>query len=181
MKKPQTQSLQEQLVNSGLASVAKAKQVKAEKRKQNKQQRNSGTETANEFKREVEQMQLQQAERDRELNQLRQRADERKALQAQILSLIEKHKIAQEEDGMAFRFCDGNSVKSVFVGKSLREALSKGRAGIVRSGLGYEIVPVEIVCKIRDRDANFVVLLNDVMQKKPNQTVCIRNMKFRMT
>lgn len=160
MKKPQTLSLQEQLLKSGLASDAKAKQVKAEKRKQTKQQRNNGIETTDQVKLSVEQARLQQAERDRELNQQRKQADEQKALAAQIRQIVEMNRIAKDDNGMLYQFNDANKVKAVYVAKNVREALIEGRAGIVRLDNGYEIVPAEIARKIQERDAGSVVMLN---------------------
>ena len=50
MKKPKLTALQEQLLKSGLTNDTKIKQVKAEKRKQSKQQRNNGVEIVDEIK-----------------------------------------------------------------------------------------------------------------------------------
>ncbi|MDD4914401.1 MAG: DUF2058 domain-containing protein [Methylococcales bacterium] len=162
MKKPQTLSLQEQLLKSGLASDAKAKQVKAEKRKQTKQQRNKGIEVTDAVKLDVEQARQQQAERDRELNRLRQQAEEQKALSAQIRQMVEQNTIAQDENGMAYRFTDHNKVKSVYAAPKVREALVAGQAAIVRlDGMGYRIVSAEIARKICDRNAEYVVVFNE--------------------
>lgn len=160
MKKPQTLSLQEQLLKSGLASEAKAKQVKAEKRKQSKQQRNNGVEALDGLKLDVEHTRLQQAAYDRELNQLRNQAEEQKALAAQIKQIVEQNRIAKDDNGIAYQFSDENKVKSLYVAKKVREALIGGRAGIIKLDNGYEIVPAEIAIKIQERDAASVVVLN---------------------
>ncbi len=167
MKKPQTLSLQEQLLKSGLASDAKAKQVKSEKRKQSKQQRNNGVEIVDEVKLSAEQARQQQMGRDRELNRLRKEVEERKALAAQIKQIAELNRIAKDDNGLAYQFNDDNKVKSVYVAEKVREALINGRAGIVRLDSGYEIVPAEIARKIQDRDAGSVVVLNQPTQDVP--------------
>lgn len=164
MKKPHTLSLQDQLLKSGLASDAKAKQVKADKRKQNKQLRNNGVETVDEVKLRAEQTRQLQAERDRELNQLRKQAEEQKALAAQIRQIVEMNRIAKDDNGIGYRFNDDNKVKTVYVTEKVREALIDGRAGIVRLDNGYEIVPAEIAGKIQERDAGSVVVLNQNKQ-----------------
>jgi uncharacterized protein YaiL (DUF2058 family) len=160
MKKPQTLSLQDQLLKSGLASDAKAKQVKSEKRKQTKQQRNNGVEIVDEVKLSAEQARQQQAERDRELNRLRKQAEEQKALAAQIKQIVELNRIAKDDNGIVYQFNDDNKVKAVYVADKVREALINGRAGIVKIDSGYEIVPAEIARKIQDRDAASVIVLN---------------------
>lgn len=164
MKKPHTVSLQDQLLKSGLASDAKAKQVKSEKRKQTKQQRNNGVEIVDEVRLSAEQARQQQVERDRELNRQRKLAEEQKALAAQIKQITELNHIAKDHNGLAYQFNDDNKVKSVYVAEKVREALINGRAGIVRLDSGYEIVPAEIARKIQDRDAGSVVVLNQPTQ-----------------
>lgn len=164
MKKPHTLSLQDQLLKSGLASDAKAKQVKAEKRKQSKQTRNNGVEIVDEVKLSAEQARQQQVERDRELNRLRKLAEEQKALAAQIRQIVELNRIVKDANGIAYQFNDDNKVKTVHVAEKVREALINGRAGIVRLEGGYEIVPAEIARKIQERDAGCVVVLNQHTQ-----------------
>jgi uncharacterized protein len=160
MKKPQTLSLQEQLLQSGLASANKAKEVKAEKRKQGKLQRNNGVEVTDAVKQDLEQARKQQAERDRELNQLRKQAEEEKALLAQIRQVVEQNRIAQDENGIAYKFNDGNKVKTLYVPEKVRLAIIGGKSGIVRLDKGYEIVPAETALKIRDWHAESVLVLN---------------------
>ena len=167
MKKPHTVSLQDQLLKSGLASDAKAKQVKSEKRKQSKQQRNNGIEIVDEVRLSAEQARQQQVERDRELNRQRKLAEEQKALAAQIKQITELNRIAKDHNGLAYQFTDDNKVKSVYVAEKVREALINGRAGIVRLDSAYEIVPAEIARKIQDRDARYVVVLNQPTQDMP--------------
>lgn len=164
MKKPQLTSLQEQLLKSGLASDAKVKQVKAEKRKQGKLQRNTGIATVDEIKLSAEQARQQQAERDRELNRQRKRAEEQKALAAQVKQLAQLNRIAQDAEGVAYQFNHDNKVKTVYVPEKVRVALINGRAGIIGLESGYEVVPAEIARKIQDRDASSVIVLNQATQ-----------------
>ena len=160
MKKTQTLSLQEQLLKSGLTSDAKAKQVKTEKRKQDKLKRNNGVELVDDIKLSAEQQRQQQIERDRELNRQRKLADEQKALAAQIKQITELNRIAQDANGVAYQFSDANKVKSLYVNEKVRTALIEGRAGIVKLEHHYEIVPAEIARKIQARDADSVIVLN---------------------
>lgn len=161
MKKPQTLSLQEQLLKSGLSNDAKLKQVKAEKRKQSKLERNNGVEIVDEVKLSAEQLRQQQAERDRELNRQRKLAEEQKALAAQIKQIVDLNRIAQDANGVAYNFTDANKVKTLYVSEKVRDALSSGRAGIAKTENRYEIVPAEVARKIQQRDAASVVVLND--------------------
>ena len=164
MKKPQLTSLQEQLLKSGLASDAKVKQVKAEKRKQSKLQRNNGITTVDEVKLSAEQARQQQAERDRELNRQRKLQDEQKALAAQVKQLAQLNRIAQDAEGVAYQFNHDNKVKTVYLNEKVRVALINGRAGIIGLESGYEVVPAEVARKIQARDAASVVVLNEPTQ-----------------
>ncbi len=164
MKKPQLNSLQAQLLKSGLTSDAKVKQVKAEKRKQTKLQRNNGVEIVDDVKLGVEQTRQQQAERDRELNRQRKLAEEQKALAAQIKQITQLNRIEQDSAGVAYQFNHENKVKSVYVNQKVREALIGGRAGIVHLDSAYEIVPAEVARKIQARDAASIVVLNEASQ-----------------
>jgi len=167
MKKTQTLSLQEQLLKSGLTSDAKAKQVKSEKRKQDKLKRNNGVDLVDDIKLSAEQQRQQQIERDRELNRQRKLADEQKALAAQIKQITELNRIAQDANGMAYQFSDANKVKSLYVSEKVRTALIEGRAGIVRLEQHYDIVPAEIARKIQVRDADCVIVLNQASNDVP--------------
>lgn len=167
MKKPQLNPLQAQLLKSGLTSENKVKQVKAEKRKQDKLQRNNGVEIVDDIKLSAEQARQQQIERDRELNRQRKQAEEQKALAAQIKQITLLNRIAQDGNGLTYQFNHQNKVKTVTVAEKVREALINGRAGIVHLASGYEIVPAEVARKIQDRDAHAVVVLNQVTQDVP--------------
>lgn len=164
MKKPQLNPLQAQLLKSGLTSEAKVKQVKAEKRKQDKLQRNNGVQIVDDIKLSAEQARQQQIERDRELNRQRKQVEEQKALAAQIKQIAQLNRIAQDANGSTYQFNHDNKVKAVYVADKVREALINGRAGIVKLEQGYEIVPAEIARKIQDRDADSVVVLNQATQ-----------------
>jgi uncharacterized protein len=167
MKKTQALSLQEQLLKSGLASDAKAKQVKAEKRKQDKLKRNNGVDIIDDIKLSAEQQRQQQIERDRELNRQRKLADEQKALAAQIKQITELNRITQDANGVVYQFSDANKVKSLYVSEKVRTALIEGRAGIVKLEQHYEIVPAEIARKIQARDADCVIVLNQASDDVP--------------
>ena len=161
MKKPQSLSLQEQLLKSGLTTDAKAKQVKTEKRKQQKQQRTQGVETVDEIKLDIEQQRLQQIERDKLLNQQRKQAEEQKALLAQVRQLVEQHCVAEDADGAAYQFSDANKVKSIYVNENTRHAIIEGRLGIVKLDDAYYLVNADAANKIRERDASSVLVLNN--------------------
>lgn len=161
-------SLQEQLLKSGLVTTAQARAVKAEKHKQVQQQRHNKVQVVDEGKRMMQQALAEKAERDKELNKLKQEQEERKQIAAQVRQLIENNRIAIDEsaieefdDSHAYHFTDQNKVKKLFVPKAMREQISNGKLAIVRLRRRYDVVPVEIAGKIRERDPSSVIIWND--------------------
>lgn len=154
-------SLQEQLLKSGLTTDAKAKQIRSDKRKQ---QRQNNAEGDNEARHLAQKAREEQAARDRELSQLKKEQAEQKEIAAQIKQLIEQNRKDQEDDGIAYKFSDNNMVKSVYVSEAMRDQISNGRLAIVRWERRYEIVPADVALKIKARDESYVLVLNDQQQ-----------------
>jgi uncharacterized protein len=156
-------TLQEQLLKAGLVSDAKAKTVKTEKRKQEKQQRKNHLEVVDEAALLAQQTKAEQIEKDRLLNQQKAQEAEKKAIAAQIKQLIDEHKQKQDPDGLAYNFTDGNKVKKLYVNEAMRDNLIRGRLAIVKLDKVYEVVSGEAAEKIRLRDPACVLVLNQVV------------------
>jgi uncharacterized protein YaiL (DUF2058 family) len=151
-------SLQEQLLKSGLANSTKAKQIRAEKRKQQKINHSTDDHAA---RLEAQKAKAEQQEKDRLLNQLKREETERKQQMAQIKQLVDQHKLPQSEDGVKYNFNDGGKVKTVYVSEAVRNQIVNGRAAIVICEQKYQIVALEIAQKIEHRDPSAIVLIND--------------------
>jgi uncharacterized protein len=170
-------SLQEQLLKSGLVSSGQVKAVKSEKHKQAKQQHHNKTVTVDEAKEQAQKAQLEQAAKDRELNQQRKQEEQRKQLAAQVKQLIEQNRLlkdngsaTQNDDSLAYHFTDNNKVKVLYVSKIMREQITQGKLAIVRLGKQYEIVSAEIAGKIKLRDQTSIIVLNEsVLSLTENQ------------
>lgn len=159
-------SLQEQLLKSGLASSAKVKAVRSEKRKQQKQQRHSTTETVDEVKLLAQKAQEEKAEKDRLLNQLRKEETERKQIAAQVKQIIELNKLSQDADGVKYNFTDNNKVKTLYLSEEIRDQIVKGRLAIVKSEQRYEVVPLAAARKIEQRDSACIMVINEPEKEK---------------
>lgn len=153
-------SLQEQLLKSGLVSAAKAKSVKSDKIKQSRQQRNNNITVVDEAKELALKAQAEKAERDRELNQLRQQQEEQKNIAAQIKQLIELNRLPLDQDGIAYRFNDHNKIKTLYVSEAMREQIVAGKLAIVKLGQCYEVVAENVAKKISQRDPASVIVDN---------------------
>jgi uncharacterized protein YaiL (DUF2058 family) len=157
-------SLQEQLLKAGLVDKSRANKAKKEKLKQSKVTRHAGAKTVNKEKTAAQREQAKRVERDRELNQQRQKQAEQKAILAQIKQLIELNKIDRGSGEIAYSFVYKNKVKKIFVTADIKQQLSQGRLAIVRLILKserlFEIVPTGVAEKIAQRDKNAVIHLN---------------------
>ena len=153
-------SLQEQLLKSGLATSAQAKAVKTDKRKQTQQQRKNNLQVTDEAKALALKAQAEKAERDRELNQLRNQQETQKELAAQVRQLLELHRQPQDPDGLAYNLTDQHKVKTLYVSANMRGQLIAGQMAIVKQEGVYELVSADTAQKILARLPDSVIVLN---------------------
>lgn len=162
-------SLQEQLLKSGLVSSAQAKSAKSNKHKQEQLQRKNNVVVVDEAKAWSEKARLEKLEKDLALNQLHQQQELKKQLLAQIKQLIEQNKLPRDEEGIAYRFINNNKVKTLYVSETMRTQLINGQLAIVRLGKNYEVVTAEIAKKIGERNADSVLVHNEVVTSHVEQ------------
>ena len=154
-------SLLDQLKKAGLVDEKRAKQARQNKRQQQQRtpKKRKGV-VDDEARKRQELAAAEQAKRDRELEAKR---AERKALKermAQLKQLIEQHRVPRADDGVAYNFTDGDAVRRLIVSDEVRTRIIGGTLAIVRlSGL-YHVVPANILDRVRERDADAVVVDN---------------------
>lgn len=153
-------SLREQLLQAGLATRKQAQQAE---RQQRQQSGNKAAARQRQQQQQAAQAQAQAAKaaRDQELNRRRQEQAEIKARWAQIRQLIEQHRLTkvQGEDYLTFNFIDRQKVRRMALDAPLRERLIRGELVIVRCEGRYDLVPVEVGERIREREPRAVVAL----------------------
>ncbi len=163
-------SLQDQLLKAGLTNQTKAKQVRTEKRKQAKKQQKNKVEVVNEAKQQLQETKEKQLEKDKLLNQQRNKEAENKQISSQIYQLIDLNKVAQEDEGAAYNFTDQNKVKKIYISNEVRNNIISGRLAIVKSKSKYEVVPVQVAEKIKQRDEKvIIVLFTDVEESSDDE------------
>ena len=150
-------SLQDQLLNAGVVDQKKAKKIKQEKRKENKHKPKN---QPDEGKLAAQQALAEKAQRDREINRQRNLEAEKKAIQAQIIQLIELNRIDRQQGEVTYQFTDAKKIKKIYVTTTLQNQLIKGLVAIVKLRDQYELVPAAVAEKIRQRDESAVLLLN---------------------
>lgn len=147
-------SLKDQLMKAGLADAKKARRAEHEKRVQ---ARDPQAQTAHDL---AQQALAEKAERDRELNRVRDAEQAQRALAAQVRQLIEAHRIERKGGDISYQFTDQRKIKKLYVTSAQQDQLARGQIAIVRLGEGHELVPTIVAEKIRSRDEHAVVLLN---------------------
>ncbi len=152
-------SLQEQLLQAGVVDKKKAQQLKKEKRKQARQQP-KGEPQIDENRQQAKRALAEKAERDRATNREQQAAAEKKAIQAQVIQLIQMNRVARGGGEINYQFVDGKKIKKLLVTPRLQQQLSSGQLAIVRFKGGYELVPAAVAEKISQRSDNTIALLN---------------------
>lgn len=150
-------SLQDQLLQAGLADKDKAKKLAKEKRKQAKVARRAGVELVDENKEAVKRAMAEKAARDRELNEALNSKAQRKAINAQIKQLIDNNKLEKGRGDVGFNFTDGKKVKKLYVTALEQKQLAAGVLAIVKQGDQYELLPRQVADKIAERDAARVI------------------------
>lgn len=146
--------LQEQLLKAGLVNKAKAAQVVREQAKKHK---GKGPAAPSAEQIEAQRLQAEKAERDRALAAERNAKARANEAHAQVRQIVEAHKVKREGE-IAYRFTDGDAIKSVLVNETLRAQLASGTLLIVRHDQGYEMLPRVAADKVRERDATMIVL-----------------------
>lgn len=155
-------ALRDQLLKAGLVNEKQAKKAAKEKQKETFVQQTQGKSTgADANKLKAQQAQAEKIERDRQLNQQRQVQAEKKAVAAQIRQLVEQHREAKgEASDTPFNFIDRGKVKRLYVSDQVRQKIALGKLAVVRLEEAYELVPSEAAEKIRQRDAECIVVFN---------------------
>lgn len=157
-------SLQEQLLKAGLVDKKGANKAEKDRQKQSKAARNTSARAVREKPTAAQQAQAKRVERDRKLNQQKQKQTEQKAVFAQIKQLITLNKVDRGTGEIAYSFVYKNRVRKIYVTDTIKQQLSLGRLAIVRLVLKsetlFEIVPAAVAVKIAQRDEQSVVQLN---------------------
>ena len=157
-------SLQDQLMNMGLANKKQAQEAKAHKRKKSKKSKNAKKSGAADelliAENKTEIARKAQVEHDKALNQQRQEDKTKRAEEAEIKQLIESNTVNIPKDGeIAYNFVHGTTVKKIHVDKLLQGKLMKGQLSIAIYQGSYRLVPTEIAERIHKRDPEMAICI----------------------
>ncbi len=152
-------SLFDQLKKSGLVDEKKAKKAKHSQYKNNKQKSKKGTTAQlDEATLLAQKSQAEKVKRDRQLNLAKKDEVERKAIAAQIKQLIETNRVEDRDGDVVYNFTDARVVKHIYISERAHKHLISGRLAIAKLGEEYELVPMPVADKIKQRDEKCIII-----------------------
>lgn len=157
-------SFKDQLLALGLVDKKKVAEVKKKEHRAKKTKGKKGSQgkVADENALLAQKAEEKKRARARELNREREAKLQKRAEDARIKQLIEQHKIEKDADGVAYRFNVSGKIHRVFVSQEILGQISAGRLGIVGSITGgeqFEVVPKEVLTKIKEINNSIYVNL----------------------
>jgi len=152
-------SLREQLLKAGLVTEKQAKQAERTTSDQRHRQAKGGKRTSPppEPAKAAQQAQAAKLLRDQELNRKQQEKAARKARAAELRQLVQQLRVPRPESDDYFNFVDGGRIHRLQVTPELRTRLVAGTLAIVRYDGRYDVVPVELLDRLRERHADAIV------------------------
>lgn len=166
-------SLQDQLLKAGMVDKKKAKQIAQQKKKQAKKQakeRPKGSQVINETRDQAQKSIDNKKMQGKASNLARQKESDIKSVNAQIKQLITLNIINRRNGEIPFQFVDNKKIKKIFIDESQQAGLIDGKIAIVILGQEYELVPVPVADKIKQRNDKTVVLQNKMTENSDKST-----------
>ncbi len=163
-------SLFEQLKKTGLVDDKKVKQAKHSQYKKKKQKTKKGAATQlDEAALLAQQAQAEKTERDRLLNHAKKVEAEHKAIAAQIKQLIETNRIKDGAGDVVYNFTDAKVIKQLYISEQIHAHLMSGHLAIAKLGDGYELVPLPVAEKIKQRDEQCIIFCESSPGAEPTE------------
>ncbi len=157
-----SKSLEDQFRQLGLADekqVRKARQGK--KRKKGSPKRSRREAAAPDPQAEAAQRErAEKAERDRQIESERQAQRRAKETAARVRQIVETNRVEREDGDVPYRFTRGSRIKEIWLSKTQHRRLAEGELALVAFADSYELVQKTTAERIREIDAEAVLVLN---------------------
>ncbi len=155
-------SLQDQLLNIGVADKKRSKKAKHDKRQdatKAKQARKTGAKAVpKEIQQKLEQSKREKKQRDLELNRLRNAERQEKEILADVRQMILTQSVEiPNEAEVAYHFEHNKKVKKLYVTDEQQKQLIRGHLAIAVIDSAYRLVPDKMAEKIESRLADMVI------------------------
>lgn len=144
-------SLQDQLLKTGLVDEKRLQQSQKALKKERKQQpkaKKRATPEQSELQRQLAEEEAMRRQREQQLNEQRRQQAEQKAKLAEVRQLIARHKIEKEVGECCYNFVDKGKVKRFHITTALRDSIVAGKLAIVKIDGLYELVKCDIAAKL---------------------------------
>ena len=159
---------QEQLLKAGLVSKQQVQQVNKEKQKKKKQQK-SKKPVIDEAALRAQKTAQAKAQRDRELNEKKQQQARARAVSAEINQLILDHMIKRDDScELVYNFEHDRKVKRIYINQQMKQQLIDGTLALARIDGRYELVPLSVAEKIKQRNEKRVITF-EPEDKRPDE------------
>jgi uncharacterized protein YaiL (DUF2058 family) len=150
---------QEQLLKAGLVSKQQVQQVNREKQKKKKQQK-SKKPVADEAALRAQKVAQEKAQRDRELNEKKLQQARARAVSAEINQLILDHMIKRDDScELVYNFEHDKKIKRIYINQQMKQQLIDGTLALARIDGRYELVPISVAEKIKQRNEKRVIFI----------------------
>ena len=150
---------QEQFLKAGVVSKKQVQDAQQTKKNKNKQQRNKKGKPVDEAQLKAQKLAAEKAERDRELNKRKEDQARGRAVSAEIDQMIKTNLIKRDEGcEISYNFEHQKKVKKIYINAEMKQQIIKGQLGIARIEGMYELIPVSIAEKIKQRNEKRVVI-----------------------
>lgn len=176
-------SLQDQLIQAGLATREQGKKAERKKRAQEQQKRHASkpgkkkkapanTETGPDTKQRAKAQLSAKKEQDKARAKERNKAADEKALRAQLKQIILEHDVRIREKSdkdEPYNFVHGTKIKRIHVNPEQRVQLINGSLVIVNNDGLYYFVPDKIAKTIAERDPKLIILVNNEKKEEASE------------
>jgi len=160
-------SLQEQFLKMGLVDKKKANEAK--KQKHNQKKLGKKQDDINDIATMTKKGLAEKKKQDQQLNKKKIAAREAKEATAKARQLIDTHKITLEKGDVPYKFKDNNTIKKIYLSNKIIDNLVNAKIGIVKQAGEYQLVPADIIYKIRELNKKLVILLNAPSSKNTSE------------
>ena len=152
---------QQQLLKAGIVNKQQVKKANQEKSKQQKQQRNKKEVVVDETQLKAQQAAAEKAEHDRALNKKKEEQARNKAISSEIDQLITNNCLTRDEScEISYNFEHRKKVHRIYINEEMKQRIIQGKLGIARIEGRYELVPIAVAEKIKQRNEKRIVLFD---------------------
>lgn len=150
-------SLRDQLLKAGLINKKQANDADRQQQRQERQTKSKPPAAGAGAGERPTAPQDAKVARDQALNRRQQEKADKKARLAQVKQLVEQNRLPACEGDQPYNFLDGSKIRRIAVNAAIRDQLLRGMIAIVRHDGGYDLVPMAIAQRIRERDEGAVI------------------------